>query len=169
MGKQWKQWKTLFYGAPKLDGDCSHEIKRYLLFGRKAMTNLDSILKRRHITLPTNVPLVKTIVFPVVMYGCESWTICFWTVVQASGSNQPILMEINPEYSLEGLNIPGNLHNPRIKPKSPELQADSLPSEPPEKPMSTGLGNLSLLQGLFPTQKLNQRLLHHRWILYQLN
>ena len=57
------------------DGDCSHEIKRYLLLGRKAMTNLDSILKSRHITLPTKVHLVKAIVFPVVMYGCESWTI----------------------------------------------------------------------------------------------
>ena len=58
-----------------VDGDCSHEIKRYLLLGRKVMTNLDSILKSREITLSTNVPLVKAMVFPVVMYGCESWTI----------------------------------------------------------------------------------------------
>ena len=77
MGKQWKEWQTLFSWAPKVtaDGDCSHEIKRHLLLGRKAMTNLDSILKSRDITLPTKVHLVKAMVFPVVMYGCESWTI----------------------------------------------------------------------------------------------
>ena len=103
------------------DGDCSHEIKRHLLLGRKVMTNLDSILKNRDITLSTKVPLVKAMVFPVVMYGCESWTIkkvehqridafelwCWrkllrvpWT---ARRSNQSILKEIGPEYSLEGL------------------------------------------------------------------
>ena len=103
------------------DRDCSHEIKRYLLLGRKAMTNLDSILKTRDITLPTKVHLVKAMVFPVVMYGCESWTIkkaehqrvdafelwCWrspfrvpWT---ARRSNHSILMVISPEYSLEGL------------------------------------------------------------------
>ena len=103
------------------DGDCSHEIKRHLLLGRKVMTNLDSILKSRDITLPTKVCLVKAMVFPVVMYGCESWTIkkaecqkidgfelwCWirllrvpWT---ARRSNQSILKEISPEYSLEGL------------------------------------------------------------------
>ena len=103
------------------DGDCSHEIKRHLLLGRKAMTNLDSILKSRDITLPTKVHLVKAMVFPVVMYGCESWTIkkaehqridafelwCWrrllrvpWT---ARRSNQSILKDINPEHSLEGL------------------------------------------------------------------
>ena len=103
------------------DGDCSHEIKRCLLLGRKAMTNLYSILKSRDITLPTKVHLVKAMVFPVVMYGCESWTIkkvehrrtdafemwCWrrllrvpWT---ARRSNQSILKEINPEYSLERL------------------------------------------------------------------
>ena len=71
-----KQCQTLFLGAPKsLDGDCSHEIKRHLLLGRKVMTNLDSILKIRDITLPTKVCLVKAMVFPVVMYGCESWTV----------------------------------------------------------------------------------------------
>ena len=77
MGKQWKQWQTLFFGGSKItvDGDCSHEIKRCLLLGRKAMTNLDSILKSRDITLPTKAHLVKAMVFPVVMYGCESWTI----------------------------------------------------------------------------------------------
>ena len=77
MGKQWKQWLTLFFWAPKItaDGDCSHEIKRHLLLERKAMTNLDSILKSRDITLPTKVCLVKAMVFPIVMYGCESWTI----------------------------------------------------------------------------------------------
>ena len=103
------------------DGDCSHEIKRRLLFGRKVITNLDSILKSRDITLPTKVCLVKAMVSPVVMYGCESWTIekaecrridafqlwCWrrllrvpWT---ARRSNQSILKEISPEYSLEGL------------------------------------------------------------------
>ena len=105
------------------DGDCSHEIKRRLLFGRKAMTNLDNILKNRDITLPTMVLLVKAIVFPVVMYGYKSWTIkkaehrrndafelgCWrrllrvpWT---ARRSNQSILKEISPEYSLEGLKL----------------------------------------------------------------
>ena len=103
------------------DGDCSHKIKRHLLFGRKVMTNLDSILKSRDITLPTKVSLVKAMVVPVVTYGCESWTIkqaecqridafevwCWrrlmrfpWT---ARRSNQSILKEISPEYSLEGL------------------------------------------------------------------
>ena len=103
------------------DGDCSHEIKRRLLLGRKVMTNLDSILKSRDITLSTKVRLVKAMVFPMVMYGCESWTIkkadrsridafelwCWrrllrvpWT---ARRSNQSILKEISPEYSLEGL------------------------------------------------------------------
>ena len=102
------------------DGDYSHEIRRLLLLGRKAMTNLYSILKSRDITLPTKVHLVKAMVFPVVMYGCESWTLkkaehrridafelwCWrllrvpWT---ARRSNQSILKEINPEYSLEGL------------------------------------------------------------------
>ena len=103
------------------DGDCSHEIKRRLLFGRKVMTNLDSILKSRDITLPTKVHLVKAMVFPVVMYGCESWTVkkaerrridafelrCRrrllrvpWT---ARRSNQSILKEISPGCSLEGL------------------------------------------------------------------
>ena len=77
MGKQWKQWQTLFLGGSKItaDGDCNHEIKRRLLLGRKAMTILNSIFKSRDITLPTKVCLVKSIVFPVVMYGCESWTI----------------------------------------------------------------------------------------------
>ena len=74
MGKQWKQYQTLFFGGSKItaDGDCSHEIKRRLLLGRKVMTNLDSILKTRDITLPTNVRLFKAMVLPVVMYGCES-------------------------------------------------------------------------------------------------
>ena len=77
MGKQWKQWLTLFFWVPKLtaDGDCSHEIKRHLLLGRKVVTNLDGIFKNRDITLPTKVHLVKALVFPVVMYGCESWTV----------------------------------------------------------------------------------------------
>ena len=112
----------IFWGSKiTADGDCSHEIKRRLLLGRKVMTNLDSILKSRDITLPTKVHLVKAMVFPVVMYGCESWTVkkaecrgidafelwCWrrllrvpWT---ARTSNQSILKEISPEYSLEGL------------------------------------------------------------------
>ena len=112
----------IFLGSKIIaDGDCSHEIKRDLLLGRKVMTNLDSLLKTRDITLPTKVCLVKAMVFPVVMYGCESWTIkkaehrridafelwCWrrllrvpWTVRR---SNQSILKEISPEYSLEGL------------------------------------------------------------------
>ena len=103
------------------DGDCSHEIKRRLLLGRKVITNLNSILKSRDITLPTEVHLVKAMVFPVVMYGCESWTIkkaecqridafelwCWRRFLRVPGtarrSNQSILMEISPEYSLEGL------------------------------------------------------------------
>ena len=77
-GRQWKQWETLFWGGGSkitADGNCSHEIKRHLLLGRKSMTNLDSILKSRDVTLPTKVQLVKAMVFPGVMYGCESWTI----------------------------------------------------------------------------------------------
>ena len=112
-----------FWGGSKItvDGDCSHEIKRRLLLGRKVITNLDSIFKSRDITLPTKVPLVKAMVFPIVMYGCESWTVkkaecqridafvlwCWrrllrfpWT---ARGSNQSILKEIRPGISLEGM------------------------------------------------------------------
>ena len=75
-GKRWQQWQTIFLGSKSTaDGDCSHEIKRCLLLGRKAMTNLDSTLKSRDVTLPTKVCLVKALVFPVVMYWCESWTI----------------------------------------------------------------------------------------------
>ena len=77
MGEQWKQCQTLFLGGSKItaDGDCSHELKRRLLLGRKVMTNLDGIFKTRNITLPTKVCLVKVMVFPVVMYGCETWTV----------------------------------------------------------------------------------------------
>ena len=103
------------------DGDCSHEIKRRLLLGRKVMTNLDSILKSKDITLPTKVHLVKVMIFPVVIYRCESWTIqkaehqridafelwCWGRLLRvpwtARRSNQSILKEISPEYSLEGL------------------------------------------------------------------
>ena len=122
----WKAIETvtgLILGGLKItaDGDCSHEIKRRLLLGRKIMTNLDNMLKSRDISLPTKVHLVKAMIFPVVMYGCESWTIkkaerrridafelwCWrrllrvpWTIRR---SNQSILKEISPEYSLEGL------------------------------------------------------------------
>ena len=115
--------RDFILGGSKItaDGDCSHEIKSCLLVGREAMTNLDSILKSRDITLPTKIHLVKAISFPVVMYGCESWTLkkvehrridafelwCWrrllrvpWT---ARRSNQSILKDISPEYSLEGL------------------------------------------------------------------
>jgi len=115
--------REFIFGGSKItaDGDCSREIKRHLLLGRKAVTNLDSILKSTDISLPIKVSLVKAMVFPIVMYGCESWTIkkaehrridafelwCWrrllrvpWT---ARRSNQSILKEIGPEYSLEGL------------------------------------------------------------------
>ena len=118
-----KQWETSFLGAPTsdADGDGSHEIKRCLLLGRKVLTSVDSILKSGDITLPTKVHLVKAMIFPIVMYSCESWAIkkaehwridglelwCWrrllrvpWT---ARRSNQSILKEISPEYSLEGL------------------------------------------------------------------
>ena len=76
MGKQWKQCQTILWGSKTTaDGDCSHEIKRRLLLRKKVMTNLDSILKSRDLILPTNIRLVKAMVFPVIMYGCESWTI----------------------------------------------------------------------------------------------
>ena len=126
MGNRWETVETVsdfILGGSKIteDGDCSHEIKRHLLLGKKAMTNVDSILKSRDITLLTNVRLVRAVVFPVVMYGFESWTIkkaecrridafelwCWrrlfrvpWT---ARRSNQSMLKEISPEYSLKGL------------------------------------------------------------------
>ena len=123
MGKQWKQWLTLFFWAPKSlqTVTVAMKLKDAYLLGRKVMTNLDSIFKSRDITLPTKVCLVKAMVFPVVMYGCERWTIkkaehqridafepwCWrrflrlpWT---ARRSNQSILKEISLEYSLEGL------------------------------------------------------------------
>ena len=123
MVNRWGNSEKLFGGGSKItvDGDCSHEIKRCLLLGRKVMSNQDSILKSRDITLPTKVHLVRAMVFPVVICGCESWTIkkaecqridafeqwCWrrllrvpWT---ARRSNQSILREISPEYSLEGL------------------------------------------------------------------
>ena len=123
--------RDFIFGGSKItaDGNCSHEIKRCLLLGRKAMTNLDSILKSRDITLPTKVHLVKAVVFPIVMYGCQSWTIrkaehrridvfellCCrrllrvpWT---AGRSNQSFLKEISPEYSLEGLMLKAEAPN----------------------------------------------------------
>ena len=123
MGKQWNSVRLFLGSKITVDGDCSHEIKRRLLLGRKVMTNLDSMLKSRDITLPTKVPLVKAMVFPVVMYGCESWTVkkaecrrvdafglwCWrrllrvpWT---ARRSNQSIVKEISPGCSLEGMNV----------------------------------------------------------------
>ena len=120
----------IFLGSKiTVDGDCSHKIKRCLLLERKAMTNLDNILKSRDITLPTKVGLVKAMVFPVIMYGNESWTIkraecqridafelwCWGRLLRvpwtAQRSNQSILKEINPGYSLEGM-IPESLLTP---------------------------------------------------------
>ena len=122
MGEQWKQTEFIFLGSKiPADGNGSHKIKRHLLLGRKAMTHLDSIFKNRDITLPTKSHLVKAMVFPVVMYGCENWTIkkAEWGTVDAfevwcwrrllrvpwtaRRSNQSILKEISYEYSLEGL------------------------------------------------------------------
>ena len=121
MGKQWKQYQTLFLGGSKItaDGDCSHEIKRHLFLGRKVMPNLDSIFKSRDITLPTKVHLFKAMVFPVVMYGCEIWTVkaerrridafelwCWRRLLRVPWTarrSRSILREISPECSLEGL------------------------------------------------------------------
>ena len=126
MANRWETVETvtdfIFWGSKiTADGDCTHEIKRCLLLGRKGITNLDSILKSRDITLPTNVHLVKATVFPVVMYRCESWTIkkaecqridafelwCWRRLLRVPWTerrpNQSILKEISPEYSLEGL------------------------------------------------------------------
>ena len=122
MRKQWKLWQTIFWGSKiTAVGDCSHETKRCLLLGRKAMPNIGSILKSRDNTLPTKVRLVKALVFTVVMYGCEHWTIekaevqridalepwCWRRLLRvpwaARRCNQSILKEISPECSLEGL------------------------------------------------------------------
>ena len=124
MEKQWKQWLTFFFffgSKITADGDCSHEMKRHMILGRKVMTNLDSMFKSRDITLPTKICLVKAMVFPVVIYGCESWTVkkaehrridaferwCWrrlfrvpWT---ARRSSQFILKEIGPDCSFGGL------------------------------------------------------------------
>ena len=116
MGKQRKQWETIFLGSKiTSDADCSHEIKRRLLLGRKVMTTLDSILKSRDITLPTKICLVKAMGFPVVIYGCESWTVknaetikkaiknwCFWTVVLEESPESPLgCKEIQPVHPKE--------------------------------------------------------------------
>ena len=121
MGKQWKQWLTIFIGSKiTVDGDCSHEIKRCLLLGRKVMTNLDNILKSREITFSTKVHLVKAMVFPVVMYGCESWAIkkaehrridafelWFWRrllrVPWTMRRSKQSILKTSPGCSLEGL------------------------------------------------------------------
>ena len=143
MGKQWKQSQTFILGGLKItaDGNCSHKIKRCLLLGRKVMTNLDSILKSRDITLPTKVHLVKAMVFPVVMYGCESWTIkkaehrridafelWYWRRLlrlpwTARRSNQSILKEISPGCSLEGLLLKLKLqYFSRLKPRADSFE-----------------------------------------------
>ena len=134
MANRWETVETvanfIFLGFKiTADGDCSHEIKKHLLLGRKVMTNLDSILKSRDITLPIKVHLVKAMVFPVGMYGCESWTIkraehrridafelwCWRRLLRVSWaarrSKQSILKEISPECSLEGLMLKLKLQN----------------------------------------------------------
>ena len=126
MANRWGKYgnsERLYFLGSKItaDGDCSHEIKRHLFFGRKAMTNLDSVLKSRDITLPTKVCLIKAVVFPLVLYGCESWTmkkaehqrtdafeLGYWrrhlrVPSTTRRSNQSILKGISPEYSLEGV------------------------------------------------------------------
>ena len=142
MANKWGNNETVrdfILGGSKItaNGDCSHEIKRCLFLGRKAMTNLDSILKSRDIILPTKVHLLKAMVFPVVMYGCESWTIkkaecqrtdafelwcwrrclrrCLRVPWTARRSNHSILKEISPEYSLEGLMLKLKLWPPDAK------------------------------------------------------
>ena len=126
MANRWgqvEQWQTLFWWGSKItaDGDCSHDIKRCLILGRKVITNLDSIIKSRDLTLPTKVHLVNAMFFPVVKYECKSWTVkkaehqriddfelwCWRRLLRvpwiARRSNQSILKEISPEYALEGL------------------------------------------------------------------
>ena len=142
MGKQWKQWETIF-GVSQItsDGDCSHEIKRHLLLGRKIMTIIDSILKSRDITFPKNVHLIKGMVFPVVMYGCESWAIkkaqcqrigAFelwgrrllrvpWT---AKRSNQPILKEICKVKELEKAKFRKRMRLALYKNRSPLIRRE---------------------------------------------
>ena len=124
MRKRWKQWQTILGGSNiTADGECSHEIKKCLLLGRKVMINLGHILKSRDITLPTKVHIIKAMVFPVVVYKCKNWTIkkaewwridafklwCWRRLLRVPGSarrsNQSILREINPEYSLERLKL----------------------------------------------------------------
>ena len=145
MGKQWKQCQTLFLGASKItaDGDCSHEIKRRLLIGREVMTNLDRLLKSRDITLSTKVRLVKAMVFPVVMYGFENWTIkktehwridafelwCWrrllrvpWT---ARRSNQSILKEIS------SVQFSHSVMSDSLRPHGPQHAKPPCPSPTP--------------------------------------
>ena len=123
MGRQWKLWQTFIFLGSRItvDGDCSHEIKKFVLLGRKAMTNLGRVLQSSDITLPAKIHIVKAMAFPVIMYWCESWTgkktehwrtdafkLWCWRRLlrvpwKARQSNQSIPKEINPEYSLEGL------------------------------------------------------------------
>ena len=130
MGNKWKQWEAVLFLGSNItaDGDCSHEIKKALAPGKKSLSNLDSILKSKDVTLPTNVHLFKAMVFSLVMYGCESWTIKkaehwridafeLWCLIRllrvpwtARRSNQSILKEISPGCSLEGLMLKLKLH-----------------------------------------------------------
>ena len=159
------------------DGDCSHEIKRRLLLGRKAMTNLDSILKSRDITLKTKVSIVKAMLFPVVAYGCESWSIkkaehlridafelWYWRRLLrvpwiTKRSNQSVLKDPFSRGSSQ----------PRDRTQVSHIAGGFFTSWATRKSKNTGVGSLSLLQLIFPTQELNQGLLHCRWLLYQLS
>ena len=169
MGKSGSSDRFHFLGLPNhCDSDCSHEIKRHLLLGRKTMTNLDSVLKSRDITLPTKVYTVKAVVFPVVRYGCENWIIKkaehqrtdsfeFWhwrrllrVPWTASRSNQSILREwVKVAQSCLTFCDPHGLYSPWNSPGQ-----------------NTGVGSLSLLQGIFLTQGSNPGLPHCRQVLY---
>ena len=147
MRKKYKQWQTIFLGSKTTaNSDHGHKIKRHLLLGRKAMTNLDSVLNSRDNTLPTKVHIVKAVIFAKVMYGCESWTIkkaecqridafklwCWRRLLRVpwtARSNQSILKEINPEYSLEGLMLKAPILWPtgaknRLSGKDPDAGKD---------------------------------------------
>ena len=137
----------IFLGSKiTVDGDCHHEIKRHLLLGRKAMTNLDSILKSRDISLPTKVHIVKAMVFPLIMYGCEKWTINKDESDREVAQPHLTLCD-HMDYTVHGIlqvrilewvPFSRGSSQPRDQPRSLALQADSLPAKPPGKPKKSG-------------------------------
>ena len=143
MGKQWKQCQTIFLGSKITadGGDCSHEIKRHLLLGRKAMRNLDSILKSRDITLPAKVYIVKAMAFPVVMYGCDKVKVAQLCPTLCDPMDC-IVHGVLQARILEWVAFPFSRGSsqPRDKTQVSALQADSLPTEPPWKPMDVRVG-----------------------------